>query len=219
MSARRRTLEAVNPWDGDHGFTGIALEAWKRQRAGRLALVEHAAWRTSSEAKERGAFALLLAWARSDCCPQTLGRGGTVEGEKWASDLPRWPEEPDLSRAHLFRANLSGADLSRANLSGAYLSRANLSGANLSWANLSWANLSRANLSGADLSRANLFRADLFGADLSGADLSGADLSRANLSGANLSGADLSRANLFGANLGPWELGADGIARRKEANA
>ncbi len=192
-------IEKAEPWAGDHGFTGIALEAWKRQRAGRLALIEHADWRTSTDAKERGAFALLLAWARTDRCPKTLGCGGTVEGEKWASALPRWPEKADLSGA-----DLSGADLSEAGLTGANLSEANLSGADLTRADLTRANLSGAYLSWADLS----------GANLSGANLSGADLSRADLSGANLSG-----ANLSGADLGLWERGTDGLARRREGGA
>jgi len=188
------------PWEGDHGFTGMALLAWKRQRQAQLDLIEHDAWRTSTDAKERGWYVLLKV-ARNACvCPRTYGPGGTPEGERLVSEFAGWPAKPDLSWA-----NLSGADLSGADLSGAYLYGAYLYGADLS----------RAYLSGADLSRAYLSGAYLYGADLSRADLSGADLSRAYLSGADLSGADLSRAYLSGADLGAWERGPDGFARRK----
>ena len=146
---------------GDHGFTGIALLAWKRQRQAQLDLIEHDSWRTSKDAKERGWFVLLKV-ARNSCpCPQRFGSGGTVAGGAWVGRFAGWPLKPYLSGADLSGANLSGANLSRANLSQVYLS-------------------------GANLSRADLSGADLFGADLSGANLSGAYLSRANLSGADL---------------------------------
>jgi hypothetical protein len=202
---------------GDHGFTGMALLAWKRQRQAQMDLIEHDAWRVSKDAKERGWFVLLKV-ARNACpCPQTFDRHhGTPEGLVWVGKFVGWPEKPNLSRANLSGANLSGAKLSGANLSGAnlsaaYLSWANLSRADLSGANLSGAYLSGAKLSGADLSRANLSRADLSGANLSRANLSRAYLSRAYLSGATLSGADLS-----GANLGDYERGPDGFARLKK---
>jgi len=128
---------------GSHGFSGIALVAWKRQRAAQMALLEHDDWRTSEDAKKRGWFAMLKAQRMACLCPQSLGTGGTTAGAKWVAFSPQWPIKPDLS--------------------GAYLSWANLSGANLSGADLSWANLSEANLSGADLSWANLSGADLGG--------------------------------------------------------
>jgi len=193
------------PWEGDHGFTGMALLAWKRQRQAQLDLIEHDAWRTSTDAKERGWYVLLKV-ARNACvCPRTYGPGGTPEGERLVSEFAGWPAKPDLSWAYL-----SGADLYGAYLYGADLSRADLSGADLSRADLSGADLSRAYLSGADLSRAYLSWANLSGADLSGAYLSWADLSWADLSGAYLYGADLSWADL-----GAWERGPDGFARRK----
>jgi hypothetical protein len=154
------------PWDGDHGFGGMALVAWKRQRQAQLDLIEHDAWRTSKNAKERGWYVMLMA-ARNACpCPRMYGPGGTTDGENWVARSFKWPKNPDLSEANLFGANLSRADLSGANLSGAHLF-------------------------GADLSRADLSGADLFGAKLSGANLSGAYLSRAYLFGADLSRADL----------------------------
>ena len=149
------------PWEGDHGFASIALEAWKRQRLAQQAILDHLDWATSKDAKVRGHFVLLKVWRRAAMCPTRFGAGGTLDGAAWVEDRSPWPEKPYLSGA-----NLSGADLSRANLLGA----------NLSMANLSRANLSRADLSGADLSRANLLGADLSGADLSVANLSGADL-------------------------------------------
>ena len=129
-------MAAPEPWEGDHGFEGMALLAWKRQRQAQLDLIEHDAWRTSKNARERGWY-VLLNIARIACiCPRTYGSGGTVQGEKWVSTFRGWPKIPDLYGE---------------NLSGAYLHEANLSGADLSWANLS-----RANLSGADLTRADL---------------------------------------------------------------
>src|SRR4029077_2914718 len=162
---------------GDHGFEGMALVVWKRQRQAQMDLIEHDAWRTSEDARERGYYVLLIA-ARNACrCPKTYGPGGTADGEEWVSERFGWPEKPNLSGANLsgarlWRADLSGADLSgatpsRAARSGAYLSGAYLSGAYLSWADLSWANLSGANLSCAYLSGANLSRATLSGANLS----------------------------------------------------
>ena len=151
---------------GDHGFTGLALLAWKRQRQAQMDLIQHDSWRTSKDAKERGWFVLLKV-ARNACpCPQTFGFGGTVAGREWVGRFAGWPLKPYLSGAYLSGANLSGADLSGAYLSGADLSRAYLSGANLS---------------GANLSRTYLSRTYLSGAYLSGAYLSGADLSRADL--------------------------------------
>ena len=212
-------------WEGDHGFTGIALLAWERQRAAYRMVDAHIAWRTDKDPKIRGCYTLLLAWARSCPCPQTLGPGGTSEGADWVSQKRPCPEKPDLSGANLFRANLYGADLFRANLTGANLYGANLSGANLTGANLygadlSGANLFRANLYGANLTGANLYganltRANLYGADLSGANLTGANLYGADLAGADLAGADFAGANLFRVNLEEWERGEDGYARRK----
>ena len=149
-------MSQEKPWEGDHGFTGIALLAWERQRAAYRMVDAHIAWRTDKDPKVRGCYALLLAWARSCPCPQTLGPGGTSEGADWVSQKRPCPEKPDLSGANLFRADLYGADLSGANLFRA--------------------NLFRANLYGADLTGADLFRANLTGADLTGADLTGADL-------------------------------------------
>jgi Pentapeptide repeats (8 copies) len=137
---------------GDHGFTGMALLAWKRQRQAQMDLIEHDHWRTSKNAKERGWFVLLKV-ARNACpCPLTLDPShGTTEGRDWVGRFAGWPEEPDLSAANLSAACLSGA---------------NLSGANLTWANLGVADLTRVNLSGANLSAANLSGADLWGANL-----------------------------------------------------
>ena len=124
---------------GDHGFTGLALLAWKRQRQAQMALIQHDSWRTSKDAKERGWFVLLKV-ARNACpCPQTFGFGGTVAGRQWVGRFAGWPLKPylsgaNLSGANLLGANLFGADLSGADLSGAKLLRANLSGANLSGA-------------------------------------------------------------------------------------
>ena len=154
-------MSQEKPWEGDHGFTGIALLAWERQRAAYRMVDAHIAWRTDKDPKVRGRYALLLAWARSCPCPQTLGPGGTSEGADWVSQKRPCPEKPDLSGANLFRANLYGA-------------------------NLSGANLTRANLYGADLSGANLTGANLYGADLAGADLAGADFAGANLFRVNL---------------------------------
>ena len=195
-------MSQEKPWEGDHGFTGIALLAWERQRAAYRMVDAHIAWRTDKDPKVRGSYALLLAWARSCPCPQTLGPGGTSEGADWVSQKRLCPYKPDLSGADLFRADLAGLALAGANLTGADLLRANLYGADLA---------------GADLTGANLTGANLYGADLSGADLAGA-----NLTGANLTGADLFRANLYGAdlagaNLEEWERGEDGYARRKTA--
>ena len=129
---------------GDHGFTGLALLAWKRQRQAQMDLIQHDSWRTSKDAKERGWFVLLKV-ARNACpCPQTLGSGGTDAGREWVGRFAGWPLRPYLSRANLSWAYLSRADLSRANLSGATLSGASLSGADLSGASLSGANLSGA---------------------------------------------------------------------------
>ena len=180
-----------NPWDGDHGFSGLALVAWERQRAAYLSVDAHLAWRTDMDPKIRGQYAILLAWARLCPCPKSLGPGGNAQGEAWVGQSRPGPEKP----------NLSGADLRGANLSGAYLR-----GADLRWAYLS----------GADLSGAYLRGADLRGADLSGADLRGADLSGADLSGANLRGANLYGANLSRADLGDWERGEDGFACGKQ---
>jgi Pentapeptide repeats (8 copies) len=107
---------------GDHGFTGMALLAWKRQRQAQMDLIEHDHWRTSKDAKMRGWFVLWKV-ARNACpCPQMFDpKHGTTEGRDWVSRFAGWPEKPDLSRA-----DLSGADLSRADLSGARLSRADL---------------------------------------------------------------------------------------------
>jgi len=125
-SAAKRMKKKSEPWEGDHGFTGMALLAWKRQRQAQLDLIEHDAWRTSTDAKERGWYVLLKV-ARNACvCPRTYGPGGTPEGERLVSEFAGWPAKPDLSWA-----NLSGADLSGADLSGAYLY-----GADLSWADL-----------------------------------------------------------------------------------
>ena len=121
---------------GDHGFTGLALLAWKRQRQAQMDLIQHDSWRTSKDAKERGWFVLLKV-ARNACpCPQTLGSGGTCAGQEWVGRFAGWPLKPYLSGANLFGANLSRADLSGAYLSGAYLSRADLSRADLSRADL-----------------------------------------------------------------------------------
>ena len=190
-------MSQEKPWEGDHGFTGIALLAWERQRAAYRMVDAHIAWRTDKDPKVRGCYALLLAWARSCPCPQTLGPGGTSEGADWVSQKRPCPEKPDLSGANLFRADLAGAKLTGADLTGADLAGANLTGANLY---------------GANLTGANLFRANLYGANLAGADLF-----RADLAGANLTGADLAGANLFRANLEEWERGEDGYARRKTA--
>ena len=129
-------MSQEKPWEGDHGFTGIALLAWERQRAAYRMVDAHIAWRTDKDPKVRGCYAMLLAWARSCPCPQTLGPGGTSEGADWVSQKRPCPYKPDLSGADLYganltRANLSGADLAGANLTGADLFRANLTGANL----------------------------------------------------------------------------------------
>ena len=159
-------MSQEKPWEGDHGFTGIALLAWERQRAAYRMVDAHIAWRTDKDPKVRGCYALLLAWARSCPCPRTLGPGGTSEGADWVSQNRPCPYKPDLSGAGLSGANLYGADLSGANLTGA-------------------------NLTGADLEEA-----DLSGANLTGASLIGANFTLANLTGANLYGADLFRTNL-----------------------
>ena len=180
-------MSQEKPWEGDHGFSGLALLAWERQRQAYLMVDEHGAWRTDKDPKIRGQYALLLAWARGCPCPQTLGPGGTSEGADWVSQKRPCPEKPDLAGA-----NLTGANLFRANLTGA-------------------------DLTGANLFRANLTGADLTGANLTGADLTGANLAGADLAGANLTGANLTGANLYGADLEEWERGEDGYARRKTA--
>ena len=185
-------MSQEKPWEGDHGFEGLALLAWERQRQAYRLVDEHVAWRTDKDPKVRGCYALLLAWARSCPCPQTLGPGGTSEGADWVSQKRPCPYKPDLSGANLFRVNLAGADLAGADLF-------------------------RANLYGADLAGANLAGANLAGANLTGADLFGANLYGANLTGAILLGANLLGANLTGANLEEWERGEDGYARRKTA--
>ena len=131
---------------GDHGFTGLALLAWKRQRQAQMDLIQHDSWRTSKDAKERGWFVLLKV-ARNACpCPQTFGFGGTYAGQQWVGRFAGWPLKPYLSGANLFGANLPGANLFEAHLSGANLFGADLSGAYLFGADLSRANLSRADL-------------------------------------------------------------------------
>ena len=139
-------MSQEKPWEGDHGFTGIALLAWERQRAAYRMVDAHIAWRTDKDPKVRGCYALLLAWARSCPCPQTLGPGGTSEGADWVSQKRPCPYKPDLSGADLFRADLFRADLAGANLTGADLAGANLYGADLAGANLYGADLFRANL-------------------------------------------------------------------------
>jgi len=122
---------------GDHGFKGMALLAWKRQRQAQLDLIEHDHWRTSEDAKERGWFILLKVAKNACVCPQKYQpNGGTEEGARWASEFAGWPMKPDLSGAKLSGADLSGAKLSGADLSGAKLSGADLSRADLSGANL-----------------------------------------------------------------------------------
>jgi Pentapeptide repeats (8 copies) len=142
---------------GDHGFTGMALLAWKRQRQAQMDLIEHDHWRTSKNAKERGWFVLLKV-ARNACpCPQTYDPNqGTAEGREWVGKFAGWPQKPNLTGANLTGANLTGANLTRAKLSGANLSGARLSGAYLSKADLSGAYLTGANLLGAYLLGANL---------------------------------------------------------------
>ena len=94
-------MSQEKPWEGDHGFTGIALLAWERQRAAYRMVDAHIAWRTDKDPKVRGCYALLLAWARSCPCPQTLGPGGTSEGADWVSQKRPCPEKPDLTGANL----------------------------------------------------------------------------------------------------------------------
>ena len=91
---------------GDHGFTGLALLAWKRQRQAQMDMIQHDSWRTSKDAKERGWFVLLKV-ARHACpCPQTFGFGGTVAGREWVGRFAGWPRKPYLSGADLSRADL-----------------------------------------------------------------------------------------------------------------
>ena len=111
-----KAMSQEKPWEGGHRFTGIALLAWERQRAAYRMVDAHIAWRTDKDPKVRGCYALLLAWARSCPCPQTLGPGGTSEGADWVSQKRPCPEKPDLSGANLAGAYLTGADLFRANL-------------------------------------------------------------------------------------------------------
>ena len=114
------SVSEKEPWKGDHGFTGMSLLAWKRQRQAQLDLLSHDHWRTSKDAKERGYYVLLKV-ARNACiCPRTYGGTGTSAGESWVAEFNGWPVKPDLSGANLSVANLSGADLSGANLYGAY---------------------------------------------------------------------------------------------------
>ena len=115
-SSRMTAKKTPEPWEGDHGFSGLALLAWERQRQAYLMVDEHGAWRTDKDPKIRGQYALLLAWARGCPCPQTLGPGGTSEGADWVSQKRPCPYKPDLAGANLTGANLTGADLTGADL-------------------------------------------------------------------------------------------------------
>ena len=100
------------PWEGTHGFKGAALLAWERQRLAQRQLLDHDSWRTSSDAKERGGYVMLVAARRACLCPKSFGPGGTVEGEKWVALFNGWPKKSaNLSGAYLSGANLFGADL------------------------------------------------------------------------------------------------------------
>ena len=178
MATKRTKAEPEFPKypeaEGDHGFTGLALLAWKRQRQAQIDLIEHDHWRTSKNAKERGWFVLLKV-ARNACpCPRNFGEGGNAP-VRYGFPVCRMARKTRSIRGEPVRGEPVGTDLSGRTCPGRTCPGRTCPGRTCPGEPVPGEPVPggpvpgepvrgepvRANLSRADLSRANLSRANL----------------------------------------------------------